>query len=201
MLTLPAYAILAHATVMFEAPLIGMVAIGLLVMSCGFQIVDTNKKNWRWPKLVAFAAAIIAIISGVIWTNDIHLIYLPPLVINLMVLIFFARSLLPGREALISRFVRVVMKTESPEEIAYARQVTWLWTLFLATMLLETLLLTVFAPLRTWSLFANLLNYVFGATLFAGEYIYRQWRFPGQASLFHVLRRIRQTNFSALIKQ
>ena len=44
-------------------------------------------------------------------------------------------------------------------------------------MMLEAVLLAAYASLEVWSLITNILNYVFIATLFVGEYIYRIVRF------------------------
>ncbi|MFQ5935229.1 MAG: hypothetical protein ACE5LB_02310 [Acidiferrobacterales bacterium] len=106
-----------------------------------------------------------------------YALFLPPVLINLSLLVLFGKSLLPGREPLIARLSRLELGKHPHELAVYARQVTWLWTAFFAAITIESVLLAAYAPLETWSLFTNILNYVFVAMLFIGEYIYRVMRF------------------------
>ncbi|MEE8262818.1 MAG: hypothetical protein V3R83_10185, partial [Gammaproteobacteria bacterium] len=53
----------------------------------------------------------------------------------------------------------------------------------------------VYAPIEVWSLFTNILNYVYVAVLFVGEYIYGTLRFreyvhtPPLRQVFNIARR------------
>lgn len=102
----------------------------------------------------------------------------PQLAIYLGLLWFFGATLLPGREALITRIARYIHGSLSDEHTNYTRGVTWAWCLFFGSMALGSLLLFIFAPLSTWSLFANLLNLPMVAAMFLGEYAYRIVRYP-----------------------
>ena len=115
-------------------------------------------------------------------------LYFPPILILSFFIINFARSLLPGQEALLTKIARVVFHDDSPESNIYTRQVTWVWTCFLILLLLQTVALSLFASIEIWSLFTNVLNYVFMCVLFIAEYIYRQVRFGYRYNIFYYLR-------------
>lgn len=103
---------------------------------------------------------------------------IPQLVIYLGLLWFFGRTLLRGREALITRFARHIHGSLSDEHAKYSRGVTWAWSIFFASMACVSLLLFVFAPLSAWSLFANVLNLPLVVAMFLGEYAFRILRYP-----------------------
>ncbi len=104
-------------------------------------------------------------------------LYLPPLLITGGLWWLFGRSLLPGREPFISRFARVVYGEEDRQTRLYTTRVTWLWTLFLSLMLLEIIYLSLYAPLETWSLYTNIINYLAIVGLFIAEYSFRMLYF------------------------
>jgi len=90
----------------------------------------------------------------------------------------FARTLRPGREALATRLALQVHGTLPPDILRYTRRVTLAWSLFFAGMATISVLLFSFAPLRIWSLFANLLSLPLLVLMFVAEYVYRIRRFP-----------------------
>lgn len=103
--------------------------------------------------------------------------YLPPFVLNAVVAAFFLQSLRFGREPLITRFARIARGHLEPAIHVYTRRLTWVWGMFCTGLALISLLLAWWAP-RMWQLmFANGLNYLMMLLLFAGENLYRRWRF------------------------
>lgn len=87
----------------------------------------------------------------------------------------FGRSLLPGREALVTRLATRARGGNLPAELlGYTRRATLAWALFFALVALLSLLLFVFAPLALWSLFANVLTLPLAALMFLGEYLVRR---------------------------
>lgn len=90
----------------------------------------------------------------------------------------FGRTLLPGREPLITRFARLEHRPFPDELVPYTRRLTWIWALFLVALAAIEAALWLTASKAVWSLFANLLSYLLVAALFAGEYAYRRVRFP-----------------------
>ncbi len=94
--------------------------------------------------------------------------------------LLFGTSLLPGREALVSRLARRVEPRCDRALMRYTRGVTWLWLGFAVAQLAVSAGLGMLAPLRAWSAFVNLLDLPLVALCFAGEYAVRRWRFRGR---------------------
>lgn len=101
----------------------------------------------------------------------------PSVAIFVLLMWVFGRTLLPGRVPLVTRLARHVHGSLPPELDDYTRQVTWAWCAFFATMATTSLLLFAFAPLATWSLFANVLTLPLIALMFVAEYAYRLTRY------------------------
>ena len=101
-----------------------------------------------------------------------------PLILNSALCWIFGRTLVHGREALITRFARLIENEELPSEVVqYTRRITFIWCLAFGAFALEVALLAAFADPTVWSLFANVVNYLLILVLFAFEYGYRRWRF------------------------
>jgi len=99
------------------------------------------------------------------------MLFLPPILINLLLGFLFARTLGADSTPLISAFARVAHGHELDEEtLHYTRAVTWLWVCVFVLLALESLLLALFAPLEIWSLFTNFINYILVLLVFFVEY-------------------------------
>lgn len=114
----------------------------------------------------------------------------PHAAIYLFLLGLFGRTLVRGREALITAVARRIHGTLKPEIEAYTRRVTFAWCCFFAGQLAVSASLFAWAPLATWSLFVNVLNLPLLALMFAAEYGYRVTRYPEhpRASLAAMLK-------------
>jgi hypothetical protein len=108
----------------------------------------------------------------------------------LALLWYFGRTLLGGREPLITRLARSVHGSLPPEIVAFTRRVTAAWCVFFASQVLLSALLFAFAPFEAWSLFVNVLNLPLLALMFIGDHLYRAIRFPDypRPSIARVLR-------------
>ena len=92
--------------------------------------------------------------------------------------VLFGRSLLPGREALVTGMARRMRGGRLPDDLArYTRRVTWAWLLFCVAQLLASGLLRLFASRQDWGLFVNLLNLPLLVLMAGGEYAYRRRRY------------------------
>lgn len=103
---------------------------------------------------------------------------IPHAAINVFLLWFFGRTLLRGREPLITRFARILHGTLVPQIEVYTRRVTIAWCVFFAAQAIASVLLFRFASASTWSLFINFLNLPLVGLMFIGEYGYRVIRYP-----------------------
>jgi len=120
--------------------------------------------------VVAAALALLSATMGNIWRYPL---YLMPVLINTTLGVLFGRTLLPGRTPLITG---ISIRLHGKLEVGvadYTRHVTQIWTAFFTLLLIESLTLALVAPLEIWSLFTNILNYLFAGLLFVGEYFYR----------------------------
>ena len=136
-------------------------------------------KMW-WPLLsLLFAAALYYLATGDY--GRIGLLAVNGLMnatLNLFLLWLFGRTLLPGKEPLISQISRHINGQLMPDIVEYTRHVTIAWSIFFALQVIVSLLLYVFAPLAAWSFFINVLNLPLLIFMFVGEKIYRTLRFP-----------------------
>jgi len=98
--------------------------------------------------------------------------------LNLFLLWFFGRTLLKGKEPLITQIANHINGPLEPEIVVYTRQVTMAWCIFFALEICTSLTLYFFAPLSYWSLFINVLDLPLLILMFVAEHIFRRVRFP-----------------------
>lgn len=122
---------------------------------------------------------------------------LPFLAVYLSLLWWFASTLVPGRQPLITRLAIHVHGELGAPMLRYTRRVTWAWCFFFAAMALTSELLFLFAPLPAWSIFNTLLNLPLVGAMYLGEYAWRLWRHPdfAHASIATVVRACRNFDF------
>jgi uncharacterized membrane protein len=115
---------------------------------------------------------------------------LPHAAANIFLLWFFARTLAPGREALITGFARRFHGSLPPYIASYSRGVTWAWCFFFGAQVLVSAVLFTVASLETWSLFVNVVSFPLVAVMFVAEYLFRIARFPDypHASIWEGIR-------------
>lgn len=176
-----AYPVLLHFFILNEeveiAHLLFVFAPLLVVVAWGaFRMVD---KQW-WPLLVLVSSVVVYMIAtgdygrmGLLAVNGFS-----HATLNLFLLWFFGRTLLPGREPLISQISRRVNGGLNPEVVNYTRHVTVAWSIYFLLQVMTSILLYLFAPLSAWSFFINILNLPLLVLMFVGEKTYRTLRFP-----------------------
>jgi uncharacterized membrane protein len=147
---------------------------------------------------IAALLCLVLVAAALMWLHGralAHLpLYLPPILLNLFLAWLFGHTLAAGRVPLVERMVRAIGAHPEPladTVVRYARQVTLAWTLFFIAMALLNLLLAMLAvphgllsafgvtpplvvPQTTWSLFANLLNYLLVGVFFVAEFAWRR---------------------------
>lgn len=164
--------LVAYPFTIHNAIINGHTVAALLIFLSVPVLLATRK--WSGRLLLALASAgSVVLLSSVVSNIEQLLLYLMPVLINAGLAIFFGQTLLPGRTPIITRFSILFRGKLEPRVIGYTRRVTQLWTLFFILLAVESLLLALFAPIEIWSLFANILNYIFTALFFSGEYFFR----------------------------
>jgi uncharacterized membrane protein len=141
-----------------------------------FRMVD---RLW-WPILVlALAVTIYYIVAGNYERIGLRAVNaLSDATLNLFLLWLFGRTLLPGKEPLISQIARHINGELEQDIVEYTRQVTIVWCVFFSLEVIISLLLYVFASLAAWSFFINVLNLPLLIIMFISEKAYRTVRFP-----------------------
>jgi uncharacterized membrane protein len=156
--------------------------------------------HFAQQKLLALASALILLLCLIgLVEGSLLALYLPPFLIQGTLLWLFAGTLRAGREPLITRIARVVFQQQDEATRRYTRAVTWLWVAVFCGLLVETLILTLWAPLEVWSLFTNIINYLFLLLVFAAEFTYRRLRFPQRTAPRQLLRCLATTDWRALL--
>ena len=147
-----------------------------LVALAWWGIARARNKAWCYLLLIAAVALIYALARGD--QEYAAAAYgVPHAAINLFLLGFFARTLRPGREALITRLARRVHGDLPPRMVTYTRRLTLAWCIFFAAQVAVSVLLFAFASVEAWSLFINVLNLPLVALMFVGEYCYKVVRY------------------------
>lgn len=126
---------------------------------------------------IALTFSVVALIS--LLADSPAALYLPPVAANLALMAVFARSLARDRVPLIEWAVAQAQAEpgELPEsQRRLARTLTWSWVVFFACAAVTAVLLAVFAPLSVWSLFTNVVYFVFAGIFLATQHLYRVWR-------------------------
>lgn len=194
-LLLIAYPFAVHAGIVTGViwPAIALIGVLLLWQT---PLLTTNR--WIW--------AVLPIIGLLLWfmpqwQNTV--LYAPPLLVILLLLGLFGRSLLPGHEPLVSRIARIMHDAPSIELLRYTRAVTVGWVVFLALMLLEVIGLTLFATPEQWSLFTNFYNYFFMGIFFLLEFALRRFFIDPteRISLPHFFHRLVTIDYRKLFRQ
>ncbi len=187
-----AFPALAHASAVTASLELATAAVAcLLILAC----LPLRAKPVLALAVFAAGAGLLVLLYA---SGHAHLpLMLPPVLFNLAIGLYFARSLAPGRMPLIERIVRALNNGEvhHPDVPAYARAWTRAWAWILLALAAVNAALALLAepkglllglgvmpplsvPLELWSLFANLLNYLIVAVVFIAEYVYRSRRFP-----------------------
>jgi uncharacterized membrane protein len=133
--------------------------------------------KWRWlaALLAAGAVGVIAAkfgLQGLTVSTGI-----PHAIAYVGLLAFFAHSILPGREPIITGLIRRIRGTLPDEVVRYGRNLTVAWCVFFAAQLTGSLTLLLTAPIVVWSYFINVMNLPLVLGMFLAEYAYRLVRF------------------------
>jgi uncharacterized membrane protein len=139
-------------------------------------------RRWAGPWAAAGAAAAFVLLLGLYWPvleKDFSVVYLLQEggFYSLMAATF-GRSLFGQRVALCTQVADKVHGPLTAQEVRYTRRVTAAWALFFGSITAATLGFFLFAPLRTWSLFANFCVLPLIGLMFVAEYAVRQRLLP-----------------------
>ena len=147
------------------------------------------------PRSFGFHLTLLAIAIINIFTHTLHAIFIPSIAINVFLTLMVLASLRKTSVPFLERFYRLEHTADLPLEVRQqTRLMTWIWGLFFAVMASLSLLLALLAPLEIWSLFANILYFVFLIALVVTmhTYLYLRLRAGGVTLSWGVIRKILQ---------
>lgn len=162
-----AYPIVTHIGVVTNQPWLIWAIFGLIF----FWVLWTIQYKSPAIKLLSVVSGTL-IFAGllVVAMDQFTVFYFPPILISASLLLFFGKSLLSGATPLITQFATMVHGVLDKRLANYTRIVTIVWTVFFAAMTLETILLALYGPIETWSLYTNFVNYGLVLVIFVVEY-------------------------------
>lgn len=164
-----AYSVSAHFQILGRIE-IGPVLMLLVMMTWG-GIRELMAKHYS----AAFRWGLLLLGSLLFARHSDHntLLYVLPVLVNAMLLLLFLNSLRKDAVPLITRIALTLDGPQSDRSQHYTKRVTQAWTLFFALMMVETILLSIFASPGIWSFFTNFANYALIALFMAAEYAIR----------------------------
>lgn len=142
-----------------------------------WAVVNARRKLWWCLLLIAAAVLIYALARHGGYEYAAAAYGVPHAAINLFLLWFFARTLRPGTEALITRLAHRVHGELPPVMVTYTRRLTLAWCIFFAAQVVVSALLFAFVSVDAWSFFINVLNVPLVAVMFVAEYCYKVVRY------------------------
>ena len=179
LIALPAYPAFIHLSFALDRPLL-VAGTWLAVSAAGLAVAARRRNTF----LLSLFAVLLAIGIALWWSGEaVNFMYLPPVLINIALMVLFGKTLLPDATPLVARIACLWRGPLDPMVALYTRRVTIAWTIFFAIMSLESFALALFAPLQIWSLFTNFLNYVFVLLFFVIEYRLRLHYLPDHEHL------------------
>lgn len=175
-LALLAYPLLVFLALEYLQPrLIGALFVGLLLWR------QRAKGAALWQGLAVaqkgVALGLLTLSLSVTLFNSELLLKLMPVAISAGMLFLFAFSL-HRPPSMIERFARLTRPDLPEDGVRYTRNVTWVWCGFFVLNGSVAAWTAQAASRGAWVLYNGLLSYVLMGCLFAGEWLYRRWRYP-----------------------
>lgn len=168
------YPLLAHFAVITQIPALQIMAI--VSLSAGLLYKGLRQRRIFSWSILCFVALCMIVLSYM--NMGFFLIYLPSMIIPILLLNVFFRSLLPGKIPLVTDIGEKSRGPLTDQIREYTRNVTIIWVVLFFAMSTWSILLLWLGTPALWSLFTNVINYILVGILFFGEFIFRKWRFP-----------------------
>ena len=115
---------------------------------------------------------VLALAGIAAWADSLVMIKLYPVLVNALMLVVFASSLIYPPSA-IERLARLQEPNLDQRGVAYTRGVTQVWVGFFVFNLSAALYTSLFCSERIWALYNGMIAYVLMGLLFAVEWLVR----------------------------
>lgn len=199
------YFVLMLAGVLLRQPLLALLPL-LLICAFFLRPALADRRLWAWMALLLISACGLFV---ALYGDGRQVIPLISLVIFMLMLVLFGRTLRAGDVPLATR-VAAAARGYGPEQAAthmapalqrYTRLLTWFWTVMFALFVLQSLLVTLYAPPAELGLIIDLSNLGLVALLVGGEYLYHSRRFPNprHRNFLDFARELTRLDYSRLL--
>lgn len=172
------YALLAHYTNVAGTETLGTIVALAPILVAAVSLVWQLRRHKVVPILFVLACLALAIAWGRIEKHYSLIYWLEHAGTELFLCFIFGRTLLEGREPMVTFFARMIHGPLSPELQTYTRAVTKAWVAFFAVMAALSTLLFMLVSVEVWSMFANFFTAPLIALMFLGEYLVRRRLHP-----------------------
>jgi len=164
-MVVPAFPLASHFAATLQSGAGASLAVGLLILPWLF----------RTSKGLVMRMGAVALLAAAAWSGlSLSILELIPVLVPFVLMVLFGRSLLPGHVALVTRMAERMDGPLPEQAVRYTRAVTQAWVALFAVMGVESAWLALSAPVDTWSLFTNGLNYLVLGSAFLIEFMVRQ---------------------------
>jgi uncharacterized membrane protein len=186
-----AYPLLAHLASIRDSHALTLASVAVLAATVLGQPL-LNRRRWAF---IAAPFVVLGIAALERLDAVAMVLFAPPVLLNAWLAWLFGHTLAHNSTPLIERLVRLLQPPGidfEPGVIRYTRSLTRVWTALFVALGATSLALAIVATRETWSLFANLINYVIVVAFFALEYFWRRRRFPNRPyrNFAHFLKRV-----------
>lgn len=151
---------------------LGVSTVLLTVALCNILALGICQRAKCHIILIVLGLMLVGLLLSLI--DAVYLTYYPPVFINSLIFLFFFFSLFNSNTPIIERFALLVHGEISSTHRIYCRRVTIAWSIFMFLLVAETVVLALYFPIETWSLFVNLINYSLVALMFLLEFFVRK---------------------------
>ncbi|MDM0016971.1 hypothetical protein [Variovorax saccharolyticus] len=167
------YACVSHWMMLFHAaePWAVVVLLGPLWLTA-LGLAGSRFGSWGLALAGVGGVALFALVLHGEAGDPNRLYVLQHAGINALLCGWFGSTLRGDRLSLIGQFAQRVHPL-SPAMRHYTAQVTWVWTLYFASMVVASIAVYASFSFAAWSVLANLLTPLMVAGLFVGEYLVR----------------------------
>jgi len=193
LLSLQIYPVIAHLGILFDQVIW---AVSYLLVA-----VYLNSLKWlsRRNNLDKYALTIVfAFLLYVLFDFELQtiIVYLPPVLIPAWLAVVFLGSLRTEHAFITQIAERIEGEPLDARHLLYTRRLTTIWGCVFILMIVEALVLAIWASFDLWSWWVHIGNYFIVATLFLGEMLLRPLFIGQRAKVFQMFKELLQRNWN-----
>ncbi len=195
------------AAVLLQMPLLGLAAM-LLICVHLLKPALAAGRVWAWGGLALMAAlGLLVALQG----DGRQVLQLISLVIFMLMMILFGRTLRPGDVPLATR-VAAAARGYTPAQAQaqmdpalqrYTRALTWFWTVMFGLFVVQSLLVSFYSPPAGLGLAIDMVNFGLVLVLLGVEYLYHSRRYPNprHKNFLDFVREVARLDYSRLLTE